>query len=244
MPDTSQVSAYFLLALAYVLGCVSLGLFGLFLWHGPFPLTNLSLTMPQALWFDALLAIIFFVQHSGMLRKSFRARLGCLLPMHYQPVLYAISSGVVLLLLPLLWQPTRLDILTLHGPLRWLVRGAFFAAMAGMVWGFGSLRRFDPLGTGTLLAHLRGRPALTIPLTIRGAYRWVRDPIYASFLLMIWASPDVTADRLLFNVLWSVWMVAATRLEERDLAADFGDAYREYQRSVPMLLPASLRPRV
>ena len=60
---------------------------------------------------------------------------------------------------------------------------------------------------------------------------------------MIWASPDVTADRLLFNVLWSIWMVVATRLEERDLAADFGEAYREYQRSVPMLVPRSLRPR-
>jgi protein-S-isoprenylcysteine O-methyltransferase Ste14 len=61
---------------------------------------------------------------------------------------------------------------------------------------------------------------------------------------MIWASPDVTADRLLFNILWSIWMVVATRLEERDLAAEFGEGYRRYQRSVPMLLPGSLRPCV
>jgi protein-S-isoprenylcysteine O-methyltransferase Ste14 len=123
------------------------------------------------------------------------------------------------------------------------VRGAFFAAMAGMVWGFGSLRRFDPIGAGPLLAYLRGKPAPAMLLIIRGAYRWVRHPMYSSFLLMVWASPDVTADRLLFNVLWSVWIVVATRLEERDLAADFGEAYREYQRSVPMVLPRSLRPR-
>ncbi|MBZ5561721.1 MAG: isoprenylcysteine carboxylmethyltransferase family protein [Acidobacteriia bacterium] len=243
MPDASRVAATVLLVLAYVLGCVSLGLFGLFLWHGPFPLTDLSLTPPQILCFDALLALAFFLQHSGMLRKSFRAKLARLLPTHYQPAVYAVVSGIVLLLLPLLWQPTRWDLLTLHGPWRWLVRGAFFASMAGMTWGFGSLRHFDPLGAGPLLAHLRGRPAPAMPLIIRGAYRWVRHPIYSSFLLMVWASPGVTADRLLFNALWSVWMVVGTRLEERDLAADFGQPYREYQRRVPMLLPRTLRPQ-
>lgn len=242
MQDASRVGAYILLVLAYTLGCISSGLFGLFLWRGPFPVTSLNLTIPQLMWFDALLAIAFFLQHSGMLRRSFRARLARVLPGYYQPVLYAILSGVVLSLLPLLWQRGP-DLLTLRGPLRWLVRGAFFAAMAGMVWGFGSLRHFDPLGAGPVLAHLRSRPAPATRLIIRGAYRWVRHPIYSSFLLMIWASPDVTADRLLFNLLWSVWMVVGTRLEERDLAADFGEAYREYQRSVPMLLPRSLRPR-
>jgi protein-S-isoprenylcysteine O-methyltransferase Ste14 len=44
-------------------------------------------------------------------------------------------------------------------------------------------------------------------------------------------------DRLLFNVLWTVWMVAGTRWEEKDLAGEFGDDYRSYQRTVPMLLP-------
>jgi protein-S-isoprenylcysteine O-methyltransferase Ste14 len=37
--------------------------------------------------------------------------------------------------------------------------------------------------------------------------------------------------------LWSGWMLVGTLLEERDLVADFGDAYRRYQRQVPMLVP-------
>ena len=62
-------------------------------------------------------------------------------------------------------------------------------------------------------------------------------PPYFSVLILIWTSPEVTADRLLFNVLWTAWMVVATILEEKDLVADFGDVYRDYQRMVPMLIP-------
>jgi protein-S-isoprenylcysteine O-methyltransferase Ste14 len=39
------------------------------------------------------------------------------------------------------------------------------------------------------------------------------------------------------SILWSAWIVLGTVLEERDLVADVGDAYREYQRRVPMLVP-------
>ena len=60
-------------------------------------------------------------------------------------------------------------------------------------------------------------------------------------LVIIWCSPDVTADRLLFNVLFTAWIVLGTLLEERDLAAEFGETYSDYQRKVPMLIPWKLR---
>ena len=81
-----------------------------------------------------------------------------------------------------------------------------------------------------------------MPLTVRGPYRWVRHPLYAFILLLIWACPDLAADRLLFNVLWTSWVVVGTVLEERDLAAEFGEDYLRYQRRVPMLVPWKRRP--
>jgi protein-S-isoprenylcysteine O-methyltransferase Ste14 len=64
--------------------------------------------------------------------------------------------------------------------------------------------------------------------------------MYLVVLLMIWSYPVLTTDRLLFNVLWTTWIVIGTVLEERDLTADFGNDYREYQRNVPMLLPTRM----
>ena len=61
--------------------------------------------------------------------------------------------------------------------------------------------------------------------------------MYFFVLLMIWSYPDLTLDRALFNVLWTLWIIIGSVFEERDLVAEFGDRYREYQRNVPMLIP-------
>ncbi|HET7840304.1 MAG TPA: hypothetical protein VFM21_01800 [Terriglobia bacterium] len=243
MAENAKAALYFLLASAFLLTCVSFGWFGVFLWRGAHPVARLALTTPQILVFDALLAFAFFVQHSGMVRRSFRAWLARFVPAHAQGAVYAVVSSVVLLMLPLFWQATGVELLRLEGWLRVLSRAVFLAALAGMIWGITSLKHFDAVGAEPLLAQLGKPPAPAMPLTVRGAYRWVRHPIYSSLILMFWASPDVTADRLLFNLLWTGWMIVGTHLEERDLAADFGEGYRAYQRRVPMLLPHSLRPR-
>jgi protein-S-isoprenylcysteine O-methyltransferase Ste14 len=56
-------------------------------------------------------------------------------------------------------------------------------------------------------------------------------------LVLIWTGSDLTSDRLLFDLLWTVWIVIGARLEEADLLARFGDTYRSYQRKTPMLIP-------
>jgi protein-S-isoprenylcysteine O-methyltransferase Ste14 len=61
-------------------------------------------------------------------------------------------------------------------------------------------------------------------------------------IILFWSAPLLTIDRLLFNTLWTIWVVAATVLEERDLTDDFGEAYRDYQSMVPMLVPKGFRP--
>ena len=58
---------------------------------------------------------------------------------------------------------------------------------------------------------------------------------------MIWSNPDLTLDRLLFNLVFTAWVVMAILLEERELVSTFGEAYRSYQQEVPMLIPFRIR---
>ena len=187
------------------------------------------------LW-NAALSMLFFIQHSGMMRKPFRAWMARLVDPRYHAAIYAIASGVALAAVVLLWQPSH-TLFTLTGWARRLTQGLSIAAFGFFVWGARSLRPFDPLGLAPLVAHLRNKPDRTPVFVVRGPYRWVRHPLYLAVLVLIWSCPDMTVDRLLFVLLWSGWIFLGARLEEADLLAEFGDAYRAYCREVPMMIP-------
>ena len=229
--------AYLSLVLAGLLGGGTLFLFMVFLYVGPMNWIRLELGETASLWLNACLCLAFFVQHSVMIRRSFRQRLARFLPREFDPALYAIASGLVLIVLIAFWQESSYTVAKAPGFLSWVLRVVYFLSLAGFFWGMRALGVFDPFGVIPLRNYLRGRQSSSVPFVVRGPYRWVRHPLYLFLILMIWSYPDLTADRLLFNVLWTIWMVVGTMLEERDLVAAFGDAYREYQRKVPMLIP-------
>jgi methanethiol S-methyltransferase len=223
--------------LTTIIGTGSLLLFGVFLFFGPLQLAPMGYSEPVALAWDGLLSLVFFAQHSGMLRRGFRTRLARIIPPHYHAALYAILSGVVLTVLIVFWQSSATVLYSLKGSPRWLVRGLFFLAMGGFAWGVYALRSFDPLGLTAIRAHRRGKQLPPQELVVRGPYLWVRHPLYLFSILLIWSCPDMTADRLFFDVFWTVWIYLGTVLEEADLVAAFGEAYRDYQRTVPRMIP-------
>ncbi len=224
------------LGLALATGAGSLVLFALFLWG--WPGTGIRWTATGALLWDAGLSLAFFVQHSGMVRRSFRKRLAELVPERYLGAAYTIASGLVLGAVVLLWRGTESRLLALEGPWRWAARACWLLAIFTFSRSVRALGSFDPFGLDAIRAGLRGRPDEGPPtFTVEGPYRWVRHPLYSCVLVLIWTCPTVTADRLLFDLLWTVWIYVGATLEERDLVAAFGDAYRRYREKVPMLVP-------
>jgi protein-S-isoprenylcysteine O-methyltransferase Ste14 len=238
--DLRHFIAYTVLLIANVLGGASLVLFGLFLFGVSFARVDLWHSEAHILAWDSLLCLMFFVQHSGMVRKAFRRRMAAWVPEHYHGALYTVASAAALFVLVLFWQSSTMTLLSVQGVARWLMQAMFFASLLGMFWGMLALRGFDAFGNQAVIAHISGLAPASTPFAVRGPYRWVRHPLYFFTLVMIWTSPDITLDRLLFNVLFTGWIVVGTRLEERDLVAEFGEHYSVYQRHVPMLIPYKL----
>jgi len=229
------MAGYLLLMLSLGMGGIALLGFTVFLLHGPLTLVDLGLNDVMLLAWNLCLSLLFFLQHSVMIRKSFRHWIP--FPERYVGVVYALSSSIPLLLLVGLWQQSHTTLLIIQGPLRWALRAIFVFAIGVMLWGVRSLGSFDTFGTEPLIAHMKGRKPKRLSFSVRGPYRWVRHPLYSVVLVLIWSSPDITLDRLWFNLTWTVWIVIGTLLEERDLLERFGDRYREYQEKVPMLMP-------
>ncbi len=215
----------------------SLLLFGVFLFNGSLGLIALNLSEPVLLAWDGFLSLLFFLQHSGMVRRGFKARLSNFFPSYCNDALYALASGIVLTAVVVLWQPSATVWVELDGVVRWAARGVFFIGVIGTAWGARALGLFDPFGGAPIKDRFNGKSRRPQKLSISGPYLWVRHPLYFFTLLLVWSYPVLTSDRLLFNLLWTAWIVTGTVLEERDLLSDFGDDYRQYQSKVPMLIP-------
>jgi protein-S-isoprenylcysteine O-methyltransferase Ste14 len=230
-----RLLAHFMAALAILFGVGSLALFVAFpLGSRPVPI---AMSKAGALWWDTLLSLLFFTQHSGMIRRRFREFVSGPVPAPYQRAIYSVASGIALSALVLLWQPAEGYLWRLQGLFRWAAHALALVAVSLFVWGAVALREVDMFGVAAVRAHLRKSAEPQAGFSVHGPYRWVRHPWYLGAVLLFWSSPDVTPDRLLFSILWTVWICIGTRLEERDLLREFGASYAAYRQQVPMLIP-------
>ncbi len=241
MQDTNRITGYLIITASIILGVGSLLAFLLFLYTGKIFPVDTGMEGITLLAFDCALSLMFFIQHSFMVRKGFKEWISRLINPVYYSAVYSIFSGISLFLMVFLWQTSDIIILAPPDWLTWFSRIIFLLSICGFIWGIRSLGSFDPYGLGSIRRAMKGKTTLMIPFTVKGPYRYVRHPLYLFFLILIWSNPSLTADRLLLNILWTLWIIIGTFLEERDLVSAYGEEYRDYQKKVPMLIPGRKR---
>ena len=234
MTHQTRFVDYTLIVFAAVLGVGSVLL--LFA-GGSSGFTHFGWSERDVLLWDIFLSFVFFFQHSGMVRRSFRQRLAVAVAPRYHGAIYTIASGIALAIVAIFWQRSETTLFVLQGIPRLIATACSLLAVFIFALSARALRTFDPLGIGPIRAHVRQLEYQPGPFVVRGPYRWVRHPLYSCVLVLFWANPDLTTDRLLSDVLWTAWIYVGTLLEERDLAREFGDAYMQYRKTVPMLVP-------
>lgn len=242
MKRNEKQIADLLLGLGILLGPGMILAFWFFLYAGPNEHFNFGLSDSAALKFDFFLSLLFFISHSVLIRKPIRKLASRYFPEQYFGVLFSILSGALLLIIILFWQETSSTIFSAQGFFRSIFRFLYFLCIAGFFWCIWALGSLDPFGLQAMMDHVKGKVHEPYVFTVRGPYRWVRHPIYFIWLIIFWAYPDLTPDRLMLNLLWSAWIIVAAFLEERDLIKTFGETYVEYQKEVPMIIPKTLLP--
>ncbi|HSB88416.1 MAG TPA: isoprenylcysteine carboxylmethyltransferase family protein [Anaerolineales bacterium] len=94
------------------------------------------------------------------------------------------------------------------------------------------------LGLRQLMPSDRETPSLVTT----GLYRYVRHPLYTAGMAFLWLTPLMTTTLLAVDLALTAYFYLGTFHEEARLRAEFGEAYAEYQRRVPRLIPRLLRP--
>lgn len=182
---------------------------------------------------DVALALLFAAPHSVVrlprIQKAISRRVG----REFFGVFYCWMTCVSLWIVFAGWQASATAVWELHGVARTLVLIAFqlsWAALAYSLWltGIGYQTGF------TEWNHWRRResvpPRRFVPA---GAYRWLRHPVYLSFLGLVWFNPRMTVDHLVLALVWTAYIAVGSYLKDERLAFYMGEEYRRYQARVP-----------
>jgi protein-S-isoprenylcysteine O-methyltransferase Ste14 len=192
----------------------------------------------QAILVNVLLLAAFAIQHTIMARPAFKRWFTKIVPAAVERSTFVLVASTLLLLLFWRWRPMPEVVWQLDQPaIRAALIGISFVGWGIVLYGTFIIDHFDLFGLRQVYFHLRGIPYEHVPFIERSLYRLIRHPLMAGFIIAFWATPDMTRGHLLFAAMTTVYTVLAIHLEERDLAAHFGDDYARYRERTSMLLP-------
>ena len=194
----------------------------------------------QALIVNAMLLGLFALQHSVMARPGFKAAWTKLVSPSIERSTYVLASSLLLFLLFWQWQPMTAIIWDVSGGVgKMALIGLFWLGWLMVLLSTFMISHFDLFGLRQVFVNLQGKAYLHPEFTTRGLYRIVRHPIMLGFIIAFWAAPTMTLGHLVFAVATTAYILIALQLEEHDLVNLLGDAYSNYRKRVPMLIPWS-----
>lgn len=196
-----------------------------------FVLGNAAPYPARSLWSAAAINTalfgLFAGHHSLFARDSVKQWLVQRIPPRFERSLYVWVASLLLIATLAAWQLVEGMVYRVDGVARGIL---YLVQLAGVYLTLRSAGSIDPLE----LAGIRQAAQKTAPVAFRtdGPFGLVRHPIYLGWILMAFGAPTMTANRLMFAIITSLYLIVAIPWEEMSLAASFGDRYRDYQASV------------
>lgn len=184
------------------------------------------------------LLVFFALQHSLMARSFFKDGLLKNISDAVKAATYSIMSSICLILIFCFWQPIegyawnfQSDILfwsiTLIYLLGWLI-----ALISTFI-----IDHFELFGLHQGYRVLRNIPEPTVKFQVKLFYKHVRHPIQAGTFMGLLATPSMSYTHLFLSVGMGIYILIGLHYEEKSLLKTFGEDYKDYMKTTPMLIP-------
>lgn len=200
-----------------------------------------TIPLGEALLLNAALLAVFAVQHSVMARPGFKRVWTRIIPKQAERSTYVLLSSLALIALFRLWQPMGGVVWNIEQPvLRAVLYGLFAVGFLLVLISTFLINHFDLFGLRQVYLYLRGKKYTQLRFGTPILYRHVRHPLYLGWLFAFWATPTMTIAHLVFAIATTAYIFIAIQLEEKDLIDAYGNDYKRYRETVPMILPVRI----
>ena len=191
---------------------------------------------------DVALFTAFALHHSVFARPAVKRRVAALLPAALERSLYTWVASALFLAVCAAWREVPGELYRFGGA----IAAAGYTIQAIGVWLTAqSSARLDVLDLAGVRPVLNARGLKSpgpqgdespdpdhVPLVTTGLYGFVRHPLYFAWALIVFGTPHMTATRLTFAIVSTLYLAIAIPLEEQALVRTFGARYHDYQKRV------------
>jgi len=177
---------------------------------------------------DAALALQFTVPHSVLLMPSVKARITRIVPEGMYGSVFCLITAASLWLIFYFWRVAPGSMWNLQRPAESLVYLGFYASWLALIYSMSLTGLGYQTGWTQWLYWYRRQTLPRREFVERSWYRWLRHPVYLSFLGLIWFTPHMTYDHVVLTGVWTTYVFFGSYLKDRRLAFYLGEEYKRY----------------
>lgn len=187
-------------------------------------------------WFLISLWILYCVLHSFLadvdVKHAIENRMGKIFK--FYRLVYSIFAAVSLI--GILWYQLSLNSFYLFSSSYFTYVLSLILTLPGLIVMVICIKKYFYELSGV---QVFGKEEQKSTLQQSGLHNYVRHPLYAGTLLFVWGLFLIFP--LLSNsiacIIITVYVLIGIRLEEKQLRIEFGEAYHEYSKRIPMIIP-------
>ena len=205
----------------------------------------------MSLAFDAAVTIIllsvFCISHSilasNKVKKLFQDRFGN--GIAYYRIGYNIISVISFIIIYLSLPTINITLYDLPSPYDLIILFLQLLSLIGFIWSARYFSSGEFIGWAQIRRLREGNYDSndldeSSTLRIEGPYKYSRHPIYFFSIVFLVMRPVMSLSYFLIVVIFVVYFYIGSVFEEKRLIEKFGEAYTNYQKSVPRIIPIKI----